>query len=186
MGPRARDANAPTPRNGREMTRPGFSLEGGFFRVMVDKLLVSVVMGSKNDEAHLEPTFKVLDEMLISWEKRVLSAHRQPDALRAYIADAEARGVRVFIAAAGLSAALPGVIAAHTSRPVIGVPVPGGTLGGVDALLSMVQMPGGIPVATVGIGSHGSKNAAVLAAEILALSDDSVREKLRRYRDGLK
>ncbi len=153
---------------------------------MIDKLLVSVVMGSKNDEGHLEPTFRVLDDMGIPWEKRALSAHRQPDELRAYITEAEAKGVRVFIAAAGLSAALPGVIAAHTARPVIGIPIPGGALAGVDALLSMVQMPGGIPVATVGLGPHGSKNAAVLAAEILALSDDSLREKLRRYREGLK
>lgn len=153
---------------------------------MSDKPVVSIVMGSKNDESHLEHTFKILDEMGIAWEKRVLSAHRQPDELRAYVGEAEARGVRVFIAAAGLSAALPGVIAAHSSKPVIGVPVPGGPLAGVDALLSMVQMPGGIPVATVGLGSHGPKNAAVLAAEILALADESLRVKLRRYREGLK
>lgn len=148
--------------------------------------VVSVVMGSKNDEGHLEAAFKLLDEFGIAWEKRALSAHRAPDALRAYVADAEARGVKVFIAAAGLSAALPGVIASHTNRPVIGVPVPGGPLAGVDALLSMVQMPGGIPVATVGLGSHGPKNAAVLAAQVLALADESLVERLRRYRDGLR
>jgi 5-(carboxyamino)imidazole ribonucleotide mutase len=153
---------------------------------MSDKPVVSILMGSKNDEGHLDPTFKVLDDMGISWEKRVLSAHRQPDELRAYIEEAESRGVRLFIAAAGLSAALPGVIASHSARPVIGVPVPAGPLAGVDALLAMVQMPGGIPVATVGLGSHGAKNAAVLAAEILALSDEALREKLRRYREGLK
>lgn len=153
---------------------------------MSDKPVVSIVMGSKNDEGHLEHAFKILDDMGIAWEKRVLSAHRQPEELRAYIGDAEARGVRVFIAAAGLSAALPGVVAAHSAKPVIGVPVPAGPLAGVDALLSMVQMPGGIPVATVGLGSHGPKNAAVLAAEILALSDDSLRDKLRRFREGLK
>jgi len=153
---------------------------------MSGEKLVSVVMGSRNDEGHLESTFKLLDEMGIGWEKHVLSAHRQPDELRAHVVDAEARGIRVFIAAAGLSAALPGVIAAHTARPVIGIPIPGGVLGGVDALLSMVQMPGGVPVATVGLGSHGSKNAAVLAAEILALSDETIRERLRRFREGLK
>jgi 5-(carboxyamino)imidazole ribonucleotide mutase len=117
---------------------------------------------------------------------RVLSAHRQPDKLRAYVAEAEGRGILVFIAAAGLSAALPGVISSHSLKPVIGIPVPGGPLAGVDALLSIVQMPGGIPVAAVGVGSHGPKNAAVLAAAILALSDGAVRAKLERYRESLK
>ena len=153
---------------------------------MVKSAVVSIVMGSKSDEGHLEPTLKILDELGIPWEKRVLSAHRQPDELRAYVRETEGKGARLFIAAAGLSAALPGVIASHTLKPVIGVPVPGGPLGGVDALLSIVQMPGGIPVATVGLGSHGSKNAAVLAAEILALSDETIREKVRQYREGLK
>lgn len=153
---------------------------------MVKNAVVSIVMGSKSDEGHLEPTLKILDELGIAWEKRVLSAHRQPDELRAYVRETEGKGVCLFIAAAGLSAALPGVIASHTLKPVIGVPVPGGPLGGVDALLSIVQMPGGIPVATVGLGSHGSKNAAVLAAEILALSDETIRERLRQYREGLK
>jgi 5-(carboxyamino)imidazole ribonucleotide mutase len=152
---------------------------------MSGKPFVSIVMGSKNDEGHLEHTFKILDEMGIAWEKRVLSAHRRPEELRAYVGEAQARGVRVFIAAAGLSAALPGVIASHCANPVIGVPVPAGPLSGVDALLAMVQMPGGIPVATVGLGPHGPKNAAVLAAEILALADESLRDRLRRYRDGL-
>ena len=92
----------------------------------------------------------------------------------------------MFIAAAVLSAALPGVIAAHTLRPVVGIPVPGGPFKGMDALLSIVQMPGGIPVATVGVGSHGPKNAAVLAAEILSLADEPLRERLGQYREGLK
>ena len=128
---------------------------------------------------------KLLDDFGIGWDKKVLSAHRQPDALRAYLAEAENNGVRVFIAAAGLSAALPGVVAAHSLRPVIGVPVPAGPLRGVDALLSMVQMPGGLPVATVGVGSHGPKNAAVLALQILSLSDTSALETLKQYRDKL-
>ncbi len=153
---------------------------------MDKKAVVSIVLGSKSDEAHVEPALKLLDELAIGWEKRVLSAHRQPDKLRAYISEAEDRGVLVFIAAAGLSAALPGVISSHTLKPVIGIPVPGGPLAGVDALLSIVQMPGGIPVAAVGVGSHGPKNAAVLAAGILALSDTAVRESLRRYRESLK
>ena len=153
---------------------------------MMKNAVVSIVMGSTSDEGHLEPALEILDELGIAWEKRALSAHRQPDELRSYVAEADGRGIRVFIAAAGLSAALPGVIAAHTLKPVIGIPGPGGPLGGGDALLSIVQLPGGIPVATVGLGSHGPKNAAVLAAEILALSDETIREKVRRYRDGLK
>lgn len=153
---------------------------------MAASAVVSVVMGSRSDEGHLEPAFDILDSLGIAWEKRVLSAHRQPDELRAYVNEADKGGIRVFIAAAGLSAALPGVIAAHTLRPVIGIPVPGGPLKGIDALLSIVQMPGGIPVATVGVGSHGPKNAAVLAAEILSLTDEPLREKLGQYREGLK
>jgi 5-(carboxyamino)imidazole ribonucleotide mutase len=153
---------------------------------MDKKTVVSIVMGSKSDESHVEPALKLLDELGIGWEKRVLSAHRQPDKLHAYISDAERRGILVFIAAAGLSAALPGVISSRTLKPVIGIPVPGGPLAGVDALLSIVQMPGGIPVAAVGVGSHGPKNAAVLAAGILALSDAAVRENLERYRESLK
>jgi len=153
---------------------------------MASDAVVSIVMGSKSDEGHLEPAFKILDELGVPWEKRALSAHRQPDELREYIASADANGVRVFIAAAGLSAALPGVIAAHTLKPVIGIPVPGGPLKGIDALLSIVQMPGGIPVATVGVGSHGPKNAAVLAAEILGLSDAALLKKLHAYREGLR
>lgn len=147
--------------------------------------VVSILMGSKGDDAHLEPAYELLDEFKIPWEKRVLSAHRQPDKLRAYLAEAEDRGIRVFIAAAGLSAALPGVVAAHTVRPVIGVPVPAGPLKGMDSLLSIVQMPGGVPVATVGVGSNGPKNAAVLTAEMLSLADDSVLGRLKKYRAKL-
>jgi len=142
-------------------------------------------MGSASDDAHLEGAYKLLDEFEIPWEKRVLSAHRQPDQLRAYLIEAGERGIQVFIAAAGLSAALPGVVAAHTIQPVIGVPVPGGPLKGIDALLSIVQMPGGIPVATVGVGSHGPKNAAILTAEMLAIGDESLRERLKKYRQKL-
>jgi 5-(carboxyamino)imidazole ribonucleotide mutase len=153
---------------------------------MANDTRVSVVMGSKSDESHLEPAFKLLDELGIQWEKQILSAHRQPDELQRYILDADTRGIAVFIAAAGLAAALPGVMAAHTLKPVIGIPVPGGPLKGIDALLSIVQMPGGIPVATVGIGSNGPKNAAVLAARILALSDAAIGEKLQEHRDSMR
>jgi len=148
--------------------------------------LVSILMGSASDDDHLASTYSLLDEFDIPWEKRVLSAHRQPDALREYLLEAGTRGIKVFIAAAGLSAALPGVVAAHTLRPVIGIPVPGGPLKGIDALLSIVQMPGGIPVATVGVGSHGPKNAAILAAEMLALADERLSERLRTYREKLR
>ena len=153
---------------------------------MGKRSVIAIVMGSKNDEVHIEPTLRLLDEFGLAWEKHAISAHRQPDKLREYVREAEKNGVKIFIAAAGLSAALPGVIAAHTQRPVIGVPVPGGPLGGMDALLATVQMPGGVPVATVGLGSHGAKNAAILALEILALSDESLSEKLRQYREKLQ
>jgi 5-(carboxyamino)imidazole ribonucleotide mutase len=147
---------------------------------------VSIILGSKSDEGHLEHTTALLDRFGVGWELKVLSAHRQPDRLHEYVCSAEAGGTKVFITAAGLAAALPGVVSAITTRPVIGIPVPAGALQGVDALLSIVQMPGGIPVATVGVGSNGSKNAAVLAAEILALSDDAVAEKLAAYREEMR
>ncbi|UCH85546.1 MAG: 5-(carboxyamino)imidazole ribonucleotide mutase [Candidatus Latescibacterota bacterium] len=153
---------------------------------MANDTRVAIVMGSTSDEGHLEPAFKLLDLFGLGWEKQILSAHRQPDELRRYIEDADSRGVAVFIAAAGLAAALPGVVAAHTLKPVIGIPVPGGPLKGIDALLSIVQMPGGIPVATVGVGSNGPKNAAVLAARILSLTDESVGKKLQEHRDSMR
>lgn len=143
-------------------------------------------MGSKSDEDHLKKLFSELSELGLHWEMQVLSAHRQPEPLAGYVRKAEAAGVRVFITAAGLSAALPGVVASLTILPVIGIPVPAGPLKGVDALLSMVQMPGGIPVATVGLGSNGPKNAAHLAAQILALSDVSIREKIEARREQQK
>jgi 5-(carboxyamino)imidazole ribonucleotide mutase len=147
---------------------------------------VVILLGSKSDEGHLKATTELLDRFGIDWELKVISAHRQPDALHAYVRAADAGGTQVFIAAAGLSAALPGVIGSLSQRPVIGLPIPGGALSGIDALLSMVQMPGGIPVATVGVGSNGSKNAAVLAAQMIALADPRVAEKLRAYREELR
>lgn len=147
---------------------------------------VAILLGSKSDETHLKPTTDLLDRFGIEWELKVISAHRQPEALHAYVRAVDAAGTQVFIAAAGLSAALPGVIGSISSRPVIGLPIPGGALNGIDALLSMVQMPGGIPVATVGVGSNGSKNAAILAAQILALADPKVAERLRTYREELR
>jgi 5-(carboxyamino)imidazole ribonucleotide mutase len=147
--------------------------------------LVAVICGSRSDLPALKGGYDVLDEYAIPWEASIISAHRQPAALAAYVRDAEARGVRLFIGAAGMAAHLPGVLASLTARPVIGVPLDGGALGGADALYSVVQMPPGVPVAAVAIGSAGARNAAHLAARILALGDpdlaarvDAVRVKL--------
>jgi 5-(carboxyamino)imidazole ribonucleotide mutase len=144
---------------------------------------VAVVCGSRSDLPVLKGCFEVLDSYEISWEASVISAHRQADALHAYVTDAEADGVRLFIGAAGLAAHLPGVLASLTARPVIGIPLDGGSLGGADALYSVVQMPPGVPVASVAIGRAGAKNAAHLAARILALSDEGVAERVRAFRD---
>jgi phosphoribosylaminoimidazole carboxylase PurE protein len=147
--------------------------------------VVSILMGSANDDEFLRPAYQILDELGIPYEKNVLSAHRNAERLAEYLRQAKDREIRVFIAAAGYSAALPGVVAAHTTRPVIGVPIPAGPLQGVDALLSIVQMPGGIPVAAVAVGSPGPKNAALLAASMLGLADESIHQKLKAYRKKL-
>ena len=144
---------------------------------------VAVVCGSRSDLRALQGCFDVLDEYGIGWEASVISAHRQPDALHAYVAEAEAAGTQVFIAAAGLAAHLPGVLASMTARPVIGIPLEGGSLGGADALYAVVQMPPGVPVATVAIGAPGAKNAAHLAARILAVADPAVAERVARFRE---
>lgn len=153
---------------------------------MGDTFTVSIVLGSKSDKDHVKHTTNLLDQFGIPWDMQFLSAHRQPDLLHDYVRAAESKGVKLFIAVAGLSAALPGVIGSLSRLPVIGVPVPAGALNGIDAMLSMVQMPGGIPVATVGVGSNGSKNAAVLAAQILALEDPEVAKKLNEYREKMR
>ncbi len=144
---------------------------------------VSLIMGSTSDLPIMEKAAKVLDEMGIFFEIKALSAHRTPSEVEQYAREAEARGVRVIIAGAGMAAALPGVIAANTTLPVIGVPIKG-MLDGLDALLSIVQMPPGIPVATVGV--NGAQNAALLAVQILALSDKSLAEKFTSYKLFLK
>ncbi len=130
---------------------------------------VAVVIGSKSDEEFIKACTDALEELNISYEVNVISAHRNPEKLREYISDCEKKGIKIIIAGAGLSAHLPGVIASLTKIPVIGVPIPAGVLKGVDALLSIVQMPGGVPVAAVGIGSNGAKNSAYLAKRILDL-----------------
>ena len=144
---------------------------------------VAVLMGSDSDWPTLQATAETLDSLSIAYEVRVSSAHRTPTETIEYVQDAEQRDCRVFICAAGLAAHLAGAVAAHTTRPVIGVPMDGGPLNGFDALLSTVQMPGGIPVATVAIGKAGAKNAAYLAAQMLALSDEAIATKLKEDRE---
>ncbi|MCR5085405.1 MAG: 5-(carboxyamino)imidazole ribonucleotide mutase [Succinivibrionaceae bacterium] len=148
----------------------------------MSKDFVAVLMGSDSDLPLVERTLKVLSALGIAHEVRVTSAHRTPDDAAAYVADAEARGCKVFICAAGLAAHLAGAVAARTIRPVIGIPVDGGPLSGVDALYSTVMMPGGIPVATVAVGKAGATNAGYLAAQVLAVSDPALGQRLREDR----
>jgi 5-(carboxyamino)imidazole ribonucleotide mutase len=138
-------------------------------------------MGSKSDWDTMQAAAKLLDEFGVPNEAKVASAHRSPDLVSEYVTSAEGRGLEVIIAAAGLAAHLPGVVAAQTLLPVLGVPMHSQALGGLDALLSMAQMPGGVPVGTLAIGSHGAKNSALLAIRILANSRPELREKLRQY-----
>ena len=143
---------------------------------------VAILMGSDSDLPTMQSTFDVLKSFGIRYEVRIHSAHRTPEATHAYVKDAEQRGCQVFVAAAGLAAHLAGAVSAITVRPVIGVPMDGGPLKGEDALLSTVQMPGGIPVATVAIGKAGARNAGYLAAQIMAVSDAALAQKLRDER----
>jgi 5-(carboxyamino)imidazole ribonucleotide mutase len=148
--------------------------------------LVGVVMGSKSDYEVLKAAVDLLKEFSIRYEARVVSAHRTPDWLFTYAEQAEARGLRVIIAAAGGAAHLPGMLAAKTLIPVLGVPVPATMLNGIDSLLSIVQMPKGVPVGTLAIGKPGAANAALFAAEILATTDPDLRERLRAWRQSRK
>lgn len=147
--------------------------------------LVGVLMGSKSDAGLMQPTLDVLDEMGIEYEVSVVSAHRTPDKAREYGMTARERGLEIIIAGAGGAAHLPGVLASWTTIPVIGVPIPSSGVNGLDALLSIVQMPAGVPVACVALGSAGAKNAAYLAAEILSLKHDKIREAYETYRSHL-
>lgn len=149
---------------------------------MSSKPLVAVICGSRSDLATLKGCFDVLDSYGVGWEASVISAHRQPDALHAYVREAEGRGIRCYIGAAGLAAHLPGVLASLTALPVIGVPMDGGVLGAADALYAIVQMPPGVPVASVAIGSAGAKNAAHLVARILALGDAELAKRVAAFR----
>ena len=145
---------------------------------------VGIIMGSASDEAVMKKAEGVLDELGVGFETQVCSAHRNPQRTAEYATSAAERGLKVLIAGAGLAAALPGVLAAHTTLPVIGVPIAASSLGGADSLYSIVQMPPGIPVATVGIDN--ARNAAMLAVQILALSDSAVGEAIDKYRQKWK
>jgi phosphoribosylaminoimidazole carboxylase PurE protein len=153
--------------------------------VTENKILVGVIMGSASDKDSMKGCSEVLKELGIGHEVKILSAHRTPDLTREYALSAEERGIEVLIAGAGWAAHLAGVIAAHTTLPVIGVPIDSSAFQGLDALLSTVQMPPGIPVATVSVGSGGAKNAAILAAEILALKYPEVAASVKEYRRNL-
>lgn len=147
---------------------------------------ISIIMGSESDLDIVNESVKLLKEFNVEAEVKVLSAHRTPKELAAYVEGAPKRGVKVFIAAAGMSAALSGVIAAHTIIPVIGIPIESGNLKGLDALLSTVQMPPGIPVAAMAIGKAGAKNAALFALEILGLADKKIQAKLFAYKKAMR
>ena len=151
----------------------------------MSKALVSIVMGSDSDLEIMREAGKALEEFGISYEIDVTSAHRSPDRTAEYARGAAKRGVRVIIAGAGGAAHLAGVIAAHTTLPVIGVPIPATSLQGMDSLLATVQMPAGIPVATVAIGKPGATNAGILAAQMLALADGSISKKLDAHKEKL-
>jgi 5-(carboxyamino)imidazole ribonucleotide mutase len=144
--------------------------------------LVGVVMGSRSDWETMQHACVILERFGVPYEKRVTSAHRTPDLMREYARTARSRGIRIIIAGAGGAAHLPGMIAAFTTLPVLGVPVKGSSLEGLDSLLSIVQMPGGVPVSTFAIGRAGAMNAALAAVSILALSDAALAEKLEAYR----
>lgn len=146
---------------------------------------VGVVMGSISDWETMKHACELLEELNIPYEKDIISAHRTPDDMFRYAAEAKGRGLKVIIAGAGGAAHLPGMIAAKTTLPVVGVPVQSKSLNGLDSLLSIVQMPGGVPVATVAIGSAGAKNAGILAAQMIGAFDDNVSKKLEDYQKQL-
>jgi 5-(carboxyamino)imidazole ribonucleotide mutase len=147
--------------------------------------LVGIVMGSDSDWPRIRAAADALDEFGVLYEVRVMSAHRTPEVVRQYATMAAARGLKIILAAAGGAAHLAGVIASHTSLPVIGIPVPTELSGGLDSLLSTVQMPGDVPVATVGVGGGGPRNAGLLAVEVLALADVTLQKKLTEFRHKL-
>jgi 5-(carboxyamino)imidazole ribonucleotide mutase len=149
---------------------------------MASKLSVGIIMGSQSDWPTMKPAADILEALGVAYESRIVSAHRTPGRMVDYAQDAEARGIKVIIAGAGGAAHLPGMVASMTTLPVLGVPVQSRTLKGLDSLLSIAQMPGGVPVATFAIGEAGAKNAALHAAAILGLSDAALKKKLNAWR----
>ena len=147
--------------------------------------LVGVVIGSKTDSELIQPTLDMLKQLGIDYELSIISAHRKPEKVRQYGLEAENEGLKVIIAAAGYAAHLPGVLASWTALPVIGVPLPTSDLRGIDALLSISQVPGGVPVACMGIGASGARNAALLAAQILGVEHKEIKEAYRKYKEEL-
>lgn len=147
---------------------------------------ISIIMGSQSDLETVNEAISLLKEFKVGFQARVLSAHRTPKELARYVEEAQQKGAKVFIAAAGGSAALAGVVAAHTLLPVIGIPIETRSLKGLDSLLSTVQMPAGIPVACVAIGKQGARNAALLALEILGIGDKRIRVKLLKYKERMR
>ena len=151
---------------------------------MVSDSFVAIIVGSRSDLEVVQKAADLLSKLNVRNELRVISAHRAPDLLESYVGEAIGRGVKVFVCAAGLAAHLPGVVASKTTLPVIGIPMPGQLAGGLDALLSIVQMPRGVPVATVGIGQ--AENAALLAAQMLSLSDQTIADAVKNHRDDAR
>ncbi|MBC1581201.1 5-(carboxyamino)imidazole ribonucleotide mutase [Listeria seeligeri] len=147
---------------------------------------IGIIMGSTSDWDTMKKTCDVLDELEIAYEKKVVSAHRTPDLMFQYAEQARERGLKIIIAGAGGAAHLPGMVAAKTTLPVIGVPIKSKALNGLDSLLSIVQMPGGVPVATVAIGESGAMNAGLLAAQILSITDDAITNRLQNRRATLE
>jgi len=150
------------------------------------RYFVGVIMGSGSDFVTVKEATKLLKKFKIGFEVKILSAHRCPKELADYVQSASRTGIKVFIAAAGGAAALPGVVASFTNLPVIGIPIETKSLKGIDSLLSIAQMPGGVPVACMAIGVAGAKNAAILAAEILAVSDKMIESRLKEYRKEMR
>ena len=149
-------------------------------------LEVAVIMGSDSDLPVVEAAFPIFEKFGINYTKNVMSAHRTPHDVIEFIKNSENNGCKVFIAAAGMAAHLAGALAAHTVRPVIGIPIESGGMGGIDSLLSTVMMPPGVPVATVEVGKSGAKNSAILAIQILATSNDELQQKLVNFKEDMK
>jgi len=147
---------------------------------------VAIIMGSDSDLPVVESSFSILDDFGVNYTKNVMSAHRTPHDVMELISDSEKKGCKVFIAAAGMAAHLAGAVAAHSTKPVIGIPIESGGMGGIDSLLSTAMMPPGVPVATVAIGKSGAKNSAILAVQILATCDKELAEKLVEYKQNMR